>query len=427
MNEIFIIIGLILLNGLFAMAEIALISARKSSLASSAKKGNKAAISALKLAESPDKFLSTVQIGITLVSILTGIYSGSKVAAILADWLIKIGISNIYAHETAQIAIIMLVTYLTLIFGELLPKRIGMSNAEKVATIMARPMQWLSTIASPFVWFLSGSTSLIFKATGIKEKGNKVTEEEIKSIIKEGNEDGEVQDVEQDIVERVFLMGDLKIGSIMTHKHEIVSFDISMKASEVKDILAGELYEFYPVTDGGLQHVLGLVSIKDLLFTLHTPEFSLEKIITSATYFYENISVYKVLEIMKRDGISRGLVCDEFGTVTGIVTLKDMMHCLVGVINEGERNSASITRHNDKEEWLVDGQCFIYDFLKYFNCEELYQSKESYTTVAGLCLDKIGHIPSVGEKISWNTFTFEIGDMDGARIDKLLVTRNKYI
>lgn len=200
MNELIIIFLLILLNGVFAMAEIALVSARKSSLTADARKGSKSARLVLKLLEDPDRFLSTVQIGITLIGILTGIYSGSKIAGIFSDWLAGIGISYNYASEIAQTIIVLLVTYLTLVFGELLPKRIGMNGAEGVAKFMVRPMSWLSTIAAPFVWLLSKSTSLLFNLLGLKKMESKVTEDEIKSIINEGKEDGEVQQVEQNIV-----------------------------------------------------------------------------------------------------------------------------------------------------------------------------------------------------------------------------------
>ena len=218
MNEIIIIGGLIVLNGIFAMSEVALISARKSRLTADEKKGNKSAGVALKLANDPDRFLSTVQIGITLIGILTGIYSGNKIAADLTQIMIGWGVSATYASAVAQGIIVVIVTYLTIIFGELVPKRIGMSLAEKVAKLVARPMRTLSVVALPFVWLLSKSTELIFNLLGIDEKENKVTEEEIKSIIQEGAEDGEVQPVEQDIVQRVFLLGDLKVSSIMTHK-----------------------------------------------------------------------------------------------------------------------------------------------------------------------------------------------------------------
>lgn len=402
------------------MSEIALISARKSSLGAEAKRGSKTARMALRLSEEPDNFLSTVQIGITLIGILTGIYSGNKIATIFADWLSEFGILPNYASNIAQTLIVVAVTYLTLVFGELLPKRIGMNAAEAVAKIMARPMSLLSTVAAPFVWLLSKSTQLLFNLLGMKNLESKVTEDEIKSIINEGKEDGEVQEVEQDIVERVFLMGDMKIDSIMTHKHDIVWFDVSMSAKEVRSAMGDKLYELYPVCDGNLDNVLGFVSIKNLLFSLDKPTFSLSSIISEPTYFYRNMSVYKVLELMKKDGIGRGLVCDEFGACVGIVTLKDMLLALIGTVTE-EDEEEFIKKREGKNEWIVDGRCPIHDFLIYFDSEELYESGD-YTTVAGLCLAHFNRIPHEGDKMVWESFVFEVSDMDGARIDKLLVS-----
>lgn len=210
MSEVFIIIGLIILNGIFAMSEIALISARKSKLGADSKKGNRSAEMALQLAEQPDRFLSTIQIGITLIGILTGIYSGNQIALIVKEWFISLGMSPGYAPAVAQTLIVILVTYLTLIFGELLPKRIGLCMAENVAKVVARPMYMLSRIASPFVWLLSGSTAFLFRVLGLKSKESKVTEEEIKSIVKEGTEDGEVQPVEHDMLRECFCLVTLR-------------------------------------------------------------------------------------------------------------------------------------------------------------------------------------------------------------------------
>ncbi len=422
MYEIIIILGLILLNGAFSMAEISLISARKSSLMSDAKKGNRSAWTALGLREEPDRFLSTVQIGITLIGILTGIYSGNKVAALFAAWLGNLGVGMTYASEIAQTIIVVLVTYLTLVFGELLPKRIGMGNAESVAKLVARPMKALSSVAAPFVWLLSKTTSFLFTFFGLKSKESKVTEDEIISIVNEGKEDGEVQEVEQDIVERVFLVGDLNVDSIMTHRRELIYMEASMTAGQVREVLRSELYELYPVCDGGLDHVIGVVSLKDLVLTLNNPDFSLGRIVNEPKFFYCNMSVYKVLEAMKREGLSRGLVCDEFGTCVGIITLKDMMHALIGSVKEGGDSGNPIVERKGKGEWFVDGQCPIHDFLSYFDCEDLYVN-EDYTTVAGLCLEQLNHIPSEGEVFTWNTFKFEVSDMDGVRIDKFIVSR----
>lgn len=249
MNEIIIIVVLILLNGIFAMSEIALISARKSSLTADVKNGSKVAQLALKLANEPDRFLSTIQIGITLIGILTGIYSGAALADDFSLVLNMWGVSPSYSPMIAQGIIIVFVTYLTLIFGELVPKRIGLSIAERTSKIVARPMYVLSIVAAPFVWLLSKSTSMMFNVLGIKDSGNKVTEEEIKSIVQEGMEDGEVQEVEQDIVERVFLLGDLKINSIMTQRIDITWLDLGMDKEQIKKTFEYKMFDMYPVRD----------------------------------------------------------------------------------------------------------------------------------------------------------------------------------
>ena len=402
------------------MSEVALISARKSRLSSDAKKGSKSAKVALKLANDPDRFLSTVQIGITLIGILTGIYSGNRIAADLTETMISWGVSVTYASALAQGIIVVVVTYLTIIFGELVPKRIGLSVAEKAAKVVARPMRVLASIALPFVWLLSKSTEIIFNLLGIKETDNKVTEEEIKSIIEEGTEEGEVQPVEKDIMQRVFLLGDLKVSSIMTHKSDIVWLDMDMTADEVRAVVNENLFEFYPIADGDLDHVKGIVNLKDLVVHLSNPDFQLASLIHEATYFHESMNVYKVLEQMKMQKISRALVCDEFGICTGIITLRDILEGLVGNVDDPEEEPDIIKRVN-KEGWLVDGQCSLYDFLCYFNRSDLFEDSE-YHTLGGLLLKELQHIPTSGETLQWNGFTFEVVDMDGARIDKVLVT-----
>lgn len=402
------------------MSEVALISARKSRLSSDAKKGSKSAKVALKLANDPDRFLSTVQIGITLIGILTGIYSGNRIAADLTETMISWGVSVTYASALAQGIIVVVVTYLTIIFGELVPKRIGLSVAEKAAKVVARPMRVLASIALPFVWLLSKSTEIIFNLLGIKETDNKMTEEEIKSIIEEGTEEGEVQPVEKDIMQRVFLLGDLKVSSIMTHKSDIVWLDMDMTADEVRAVVNENLFEFYPIADGDLDHVKGIVNLKDLVVHLSNPDFKLASLIHEATYFHESMNVYKVLEQMKMQKISRALVCDEFGICTGIITLRDILEGLVGNVDDPEEEPDIIKRVN-KEGWLVDGQCSLYDFLCYFNRSDLFEASE-YHTLGGLLLKELQHIPTSGETLQWNGFTFEVVDMDGARIDKVLVT-----
>ena len=419
MEEIFIILFLILLNGVFSMSEIAVISARKSSLQSAANKGNSSAKAALKLSENPDKFLSSVQVGITLIGILTGMFSGNKIATHFTEFLIGFGVSESVAGGIAQTVIIILVTYFTIVLGELVPKRIGLSASEKVAKIVAGPMKFISTVASPLVWLLSKSTALVVRVLGIKNQEAKVTEEEIKSIIQEGTEEGEVSPIEQDIVESVFTLGDLSVSTIMTQRGDITYLDLEMSEKEVRDTIENNLYEEYPVVDGDLDHVVGILRLKDFVVSVGKENFNLSSMIQEPVYFHENMNVYKVLEEMKKKKISRALVCDEFGSCSGIITLKDILEALIGNINDDQQEPDIVVRP-DNDGYLVDGQCTMYDFLRYFDLDDSMEDFE-YSTVAGLILDELEHMPVEGDKIEWNKFSLEVVDMDGPRIDKIIV------
>lgn len=423
MSEIFIILLLILLNGIFAMSEMAVISARKSNLQADANKGSKTAKTALKLASDPDKFLSAVQIGITLIGILTGIFSGKSIADALSAALAKAGMPAGVAGALAQGIIVILVTYLSIVFGELVPKRIALSASERVSKIVSGPMKVISVLASPFVWVLAKSTSFIINILGIKSQESKVTEEEIKSIIQEGTDEGEVSPVEQDIVERVFALGDLKVNTIMTLRGDIVWLDKDMGEAEIRETIEKNLFETYPVTDGDLDHVIGVLSLKDYVLNIGKKQFSLEEMIHEPVYFHENMSVYAVLEQMKIKRISRALVCDEFGFCSGIITLKDIMEALVGIVNDDHQKEPDIIARQDNDGWFVDGQCSMYDFKMYFDIDDDDADSAEYTTVGGLILDELEHVPISGEKATWKDFSFEVVDMDGARIDKVIVKR----
>ena len=421
--EFFIIIALILLNGLFAMSEISVISARKSSLTNDSRKGSQSARIALKLANEPDKFLSTVQIGITLIGILTGIYSGDALAddfgMLLASW----GFPAAYARITAQSLIVILVTYLTILFGELVPKRIGMSASLRVAKVLARPMYWLSLVASPFVWLLAKSTSIIVNILNINTSEEKVTEEEIKSMIDEGTESGEVQEVEQEIVDRVFSLGDRNVSTIMTHRNDIVSVDIDMPTEEVFRIVSEHLYQVYPVTrNKNLDDIVGTVYLKDLFGKWQDESFNLRELIRPAQYFHESMDVYKALEQIRKNHIKYGLICNEFGSLEGIITIKDILEALVGSL-PSESEDPEIIHHEDNS-WIIDGQCSFYDFLMHFDREDLY-AENTHNTLGGLILQQLQHIPRTGESLQWSGFELKVIDMDGARIDKVLVTTSQ--
>ena len=419
--EIFIIIGVILLNGILSMSEIALVSARKARLELDAKRGNKSAQTALKLAGEPDRFLSTIQIGITLIGILTGLYSGEAFAYNLAEVVRHVPVLEPYALGVSKTIIVIIVTYLTLIMGELVPKRIGMGYAERVSMLVAKPMYFLSKLALPFVWLLSKSTSLVIKITGIKaNEENKVTEEEIKAIVKEGFDGGEVQEVEQDIVERVFNLGDRNVGSIMTHRSDLVWLDVTDSIEKIREKVQENLFNIYPVASEKFDNIKGVVYLKDLFGRIDEPDFSLEEVIRPAQYLPENQSVYNALEQFKEARVKYGIVTDEFGGIQGIVTLKDIMEGLIGQVPEvGEE--AEIVQRADGS-WLVDGQYNFYDFLEYFDMEDLY-AEHDYNTLSGLILEILERVPKTGETLTWLTFEFEIVDMDGARIDKVLVKK----
>ena len=417
--EFIIIAVLILVNGIFSMSEIALVSARKSRLESEVKKGSKAAKTALDLSYEPDKFLSMVQIGMTLVSILTGLYSGKAFSGDLSKLIEPIGILAPYSKTIAAFLIVFVVTFLTIVFGELIPKRLGLSMSERIAKIVATPMLWLSRIMSPVVWLLSRTTTAFLKLFGIPDDENKVTEEEIKSLVKEGLDAGEVQEVEHDIVERVFSLGDRDVDSIMTPRNDLVWLNTSDDKDKIREIVMGEIHNLYPVASGDSEEISGIVYLKDLFGRIDTSDFSLEEIMQPIQYLPDSKSVYGALELFKEAHVKYGFVTDEFGEVKGIVTLSDIMEALVGEVPEEGEESSIVIR--DDGSFLVDGQYSFYNFLEYFDLEDWYPEHD-YNTLSGLILDILEHIPKEGEKFSWHHFEFEIVDMDGARIDKVLVT-----
>ena len=420
--EILIIVLLILISGLFSMVEIAVVSSRKTSLKNEAEHGNKAAQRVLYLSSHPDRFLSTIQVGFTLTSILIGMYSGSVLTAKFSPLLEYFGMETALASSVMRIVIVIVVTYFSIIFGELVPKRIGLSAAEKIAKFMAGPMNGLAILIKPFIWILAKSSSLVINLLGIKEEDAKVTEEEIKSMIREGTEDGEVQQVEHDIMERVFSLGDRDLSSIMTPRPDVKWIDTDMTQAEIIETISNNPYSKFPVGKEDLDHIEGIVYVKDLFNRIDSPDFDLCKEMRPAQYFYENMEVYSALEQMKISHNHFALIIDEFGVLQGIVTLKDIMEAIVGEIPEAHEEPEIIQRQDGS--YLVDGQCSFYNFLSYFKQSNLYADNE-YNTLGGLILEELGHIPRSGETLEWNGFHLEVVDMDGARIDKVIAHQHK--
>ena len=420
--EFLIILGLILFNGLLSMSEIALVSARKSKLEYASRKGDAAAKRALSLTARPDNFLSTVQIGITLIGILTGVFSGETMASELSLWLS--GFPNLapWAGPIAISVVVLCITYFTLVLGELVPKRIAMSNPEKIAGMMSAFMLFLSKLVTPFVWLLTASTRFVIKILGIADHAEeKVTEEEIMAIIQEGTSVGEIEEVEQDIVERVFDLSDRGAVSLMTNQNDLVWIDINRPLEEIRTDIKSHLHQVYPVSRGQLDEIVGVVYLKDMFDAIHLPDASLEQWIRPAQFVPETMNTYNILELFKQTKIHYALVTDEYGGIQGILTMFDILDALVGNIAEDHADDDQIVKRDDNS-YLVDGQYSFYDFLAYFDIEDRFPEHD-YNTLSGLILDLVRRIPQVGEKLTWAEFSFEIVDMDGVRIDKVLVTQ----
>lgn len=426
MTEIFILIGLILLNGLFAVAEITLVSARKSRLELQAKKGNKKAKAALFLAENPEIFLSSVQIGITLISIFTGVYSGEKFGKDLMPYIAQIEVFAPYAQSISTSLIVVLVTFLSIILGELIPKRIGLMSAEKIALMVAIPMRWFSKIVHPLVWLLNALTNLFFTVFRLKTvPDNQVTEEEIKAIISEGTEQGTIDEAEQEIIERVFHLGDRNITSLMTHRNDILWFELNDNEAKIKEKIFKEPHSVYPICDGDIDNIKGIVSIKDLYVT---NDFTLFKdLMKPALFVPENNTAYQVLEKFKASKIHCCFIVDEYGSVQGMITLNDILEAIVGDIPEQHIEDYEVVEREDGSYW-VDAQIPFYDFLARFEKTEwMNEGEHEFDTLAGFILHTLERIPNVGEKLSWKGFSMEIVDMDGHRIDKVLVILSEAI
>src|SRR6478609_6751743 len=402
------------------MSEIALISARKSRVQTDAKKGNANAKVALDLANSPNKFLSTVQIGITLIGILTGIYSGEKITNDVKLYVETFASLKPYSGSISVVVVLVILTFFSLVLGELLPKRIGLNHPEGIAKATAKPMRIISLMTAPFVWLLTLSTDFLLKVLMIKPAADgKITEEEIKAIIKEGTEGGEVQMIEHNIVERVFHIGDRKVNSLMTHRKNIVFLPVSADKAHVKRLMLKELHSVYPVYGDNYDDIVGLVNLKNIFAHFEEENFNLGSIMTEAPFLMEQTSAYKALENFKRSGVHYAFVSDEYGVFQGIITLNDILEALVGDAAEFYKEDFQLVEREDGT-WLVDGHYSLHDFLTYFDLDELINDYE-VTTVSGLIMTELLHIPKQGEKLIWNNFELEVIDMDGVIIDKVMV------
>lgn len=419
MIEIFILFLLILLNAFIVLSETALISSKKSRLEAFANKGDKKAKAALNLKENPDLFLSTTQIYITLIAILTGVYSGENFSKYLEPSIAKITFLAHYAPTVATSLIVIIVTFLSILFGELVPKKISIMKPEKIAKMVARPIKILSRISHPLVWLLSNLNMSIFKLFNILPgTENQVTEEEIKAMINEGSEMGAIEEEEKEIIERVFHLGDRNITSLMTHRTDIVWFELHESRDSIKEKIKESQHSVYPVCDKNIDDIEGSIYVKDLYLK---PDAPLHSLIRKTLFIPENNSAYQVLEKIKNTKIHHAFIIDEYGSMQGMITVKDILKAIVGEMPEEEDDEYEITERRDGT-FLIDGQIQFYDFLTRFNKTVwINEGENEFDTLAGFILHELERIPNAGDDFEWRGFDFEIVDMDGQRIDKVIV------
>lgn len=405
------------------MSELSLVSSRKFKLENFKKQGKSGAKAALELSENPTKLLSTVQIGITLIGVMLGVYGGENLTDDLDAFIQTIPFLAPYSKTLAVGLVVLLITYLSIVLGELFPKRVGMTFPESIALIVSKPMMMLSKITSPFVWLLTVSNDFLLWLFGIKRTSDsKISEEELKALIKESAEGGEIMDIEQDIVERVFELGDRRINTLLTHRSEMVFFDVTDTEEIVRQKISEEKHSAYPLCkDGDLDDIVGIVLVKDLFDARLQEGFDLKKIAKTPLFLNESMFAYQALELFKAQRLHYGLVIDEYGVTVGIVTMDDVVDALVGDSTELDQNEYQIVQR-DEDSWLVDGQYSIIDFEKYFDLEISYKNK-SFTTLAGLILSKSAYIPNVGDSVTVQNLKLEVVDKDGQRIDKVLVSK----
>lgn len=422
--EILLVLVLIVVNGVFSMSEMALISSRKVRLQQLANQGNASARVALELADAPNRFLSTVQVGITLIGILTGAFGGATIAEKLAVYLRLIPFLEPYSEAIALGLVVLTITYLSLIVGELVPKRLALNNPERIAATVAIPMRMVAVIFSPAVHLLSASTDLVLRILGIGPFTEpQVTEEEIKVLIEQGTEAGTFEEAEQDMVERVFRLGDRPVNALMTPRPDIVWLDLEDSAEENRQKMMDSGHSRFPVCQAGLDNVLGLMHVTDLLGrSLSGQPLDLTVLLRQPIFVPESTRGLKVLELFKQSGIHMALVVDEYGVIQGLVTLNDIMVEIVGDVPSANELEEPQAVQREDGSWLLDGMLPVDEFFEIFEIEELTgEHRGSYQTLGGFVITHLGRIPAATDHFEWEGMRFEVMDMDGNRVDKVLV------
>ena len=421
--QISLIVLLIILNGLLALSELALVSARKTRLERLAKEGDEKARLALELAESPESFLSAIQIGITFIGILAGAFGGATIAEILTQYFAFFPLIAPYSKTVSVAIVVVGITYLSVIIGELVPKRIALNHPEKLARLVAGPIKGLSWLTHPLVLLLNGSTNLMLRLFRVKPSAEPlVTEEEIKLLIDKGTQAGTFQEFEQDTIERVFRLADRRVAYLMTPRADIVWLNLNESQEETKRKIVEHKYSFYPVVQDTLDNVVGVIRTKELL-TMEGKPFNLKDVCRKPLYVSEATPAVKVMELFKKTGVHIALVVDEYGEILGLVTFDDILESVFEDIEDAAEGEKEILEREDGS-WLIAGSLPLDEFMDYMEVGELGDEDETgMNTVGGFVMAKIGTVPLEGQHFIWRDLRFEVVDMDGRRVDKILVSR----
>lgn len=423
-REALIILLLIVVNGVFALAEVAVVASRKARLQQRVNQGDHKAKAALELAESPNRFLSTVQIGITLIGVMAGAFGGATIAEEIATYLKAYPSLSAHADSIGLGLVVLVITYLSLVIGELVPKRIALHSPERLASLVALPMRWLSALAAPLVAVLSFSTDAVLRIIGLRPSEEPpVTEQEITVMIEQGTRSGVFAPAEQTMVKRVFRMGDRTVGSLMTLRPDIVWIDLDDPPDERMEKLTSSVYSRLPVCRGDLDNVLGILRAKDMLrqcLTCGTPD--IRDILQEPVFVPETLPALKLLENMKEGRTHLVLVVDEYGTVKGLVTLHDILEAIVGELPSLDESDEPYAVQRADGSWLIDGMLPMDEFREILGTASISDEETGrYNTLGGYVLKKMGRIPASGDSFEAGGLRFEVMDMDGNRIDKVLV------
>ncbi|OGK62973.1 hypothetical protein A2334_01930 [Candidatus Roizmanbacteria bacterium RIFOXYB2_FULL_38_10] len=427
--DVVLIFALIALNGFFAMAEIAIISSRKSKLKNMELGGNQRGKAALHLAEKPNTFLSSVQIGITLITILAGALGEDRFVSKISPFIKNVPFIGSFYEEISFVIVVICITYLSVVLGELVPKRIALSNPERIASLVAPFMLTFSKITSPIVRLLSISTEFIFKLIGLRSGvPSQVTEDEIRILIREGTDMGIFSKTEKKLIERAFMLDDLKVGMLMTPKHKMTVVDIEKFVEKPKQYLLNYPHSRLILTEEKKDKIFGVIHVKDLLgYSFEDDKFEIEKLkhITDKPHLVpESMKAIKVLEMFRHSPVHIALVLDEFGSIQGLITLNDILEALVGEIKSQSIQEPLIIVRDDGS-LLIDGTVSIYDLKKRLHLHELSnRDLSTYQTAAGFVISHLEKIPKTGDVFEKYKYRFEVVDMDHNRVDKIMVKRS---